>query len=92
MHTLTEDKKAEKKYMKFKYAYLNAMKIKRAHDIFKQLYIDLTSHKERNVGVEVAMYNLDDLFRKGVEPENYKGLSKIMKYETWYSGLSSSMR
>ena len=63
------------------------MKIKRAHDIFKQLYIDLTSHKERNVGVEVAMYVLDDLFRKGVEPDNYKGLSKIMKYGELYSGL-----
>ena len=87
MHTLTEDQKTEKKYAKFKYVYLNAMKIKRAHDIFKQLYIELTSHKERNVGVEVAMYILDDLFRKGVEPENYKGLSKIMKYGELYSEL-----
>ena len=45
----------------FKYVYLNAMRIKKAHDIFKTLYVELTSHKERNSQVETAMFILDDL-------------------------------
>ena len=76
------DEKSEirRKYPKFKYVYLNGMKIKRALDIFRQFYIELTSHKERKINSEAAMYCLDNLFRNGIEPEGYRGLSKVMKY------------
>lgn len=67
------------KYGQFKYVYLNAMKLSKANEVYKNLYIELTSHKERKVKMEAAMYSLDDLFRKGVEPEKYKNLSKMMK-------------
>ena len=62
-----------------KYIYLNAMKLSKVNDLYRQFYIELTSHKERKVNMETAIFGLDDLFRKGVEPENYKGLSKIVK-------------
>ena len=52
----------------FQYCYLNAMKIKRPHDIFKSLYLELTSHKERGLANETAVFILDDLLRKGTEP------------------------
>ena len=66
-------------YKNYKYVYLNAMKIKKAHDIFKSLYIELTDFKERRNEIETIMFTLDDLFRKGSEPEKYKGLSLKMK-------------
>ena len=55
------------------------MKLNRPSDVYRQLYIELTSHKERKINMQAAIYNLDDLFRKGVDPENYKGLCKTMK-------------
>ena len=74
------DKVTEKYKKSFKYVYINSMKIKKAHDIFRLLYVELTSPKERKTQIETAMFLLDDLFRKGIELEDYKGLPGTMKY------------